>query len=265
MDNKNDELKNALDEIFGDDLLEINTNDIKKEDDIEDTIMLDNVVFTDKEEPKIDTSKVSEKLDNVIDRIKKEDNNSIIDNNETIVEDSNISVKNSDEEVKTSTGIKKIVLAVTIPLLILLICILSYVLIIGIKEEETCKSSVKADGYKYSNSYNMIYRKNKLIRLKTSYSYVALTDEYKSQIEFIKNSKLPIVMNSYEMPGFTYKYDLTDNGYYLKGYLDFEQMDFNKLDKHDNTLHPINDIIINSKMSYKSLKKELIKQGYKCK
>ena len=45
MDNKNDELKNALDEIFGDDLLEINSSDIKKESNIEDTIMLDNVIY----------------------------------------------------------------------------------------------------------------------------------------------------------------------------------------------------------------------------
>ena len=46
------------------------------------------------------------------------------------------------------------------------------------------------------------------------YKYTALTDEYKQQIEYVKNEKLPAIVNSNGMDGFTYIYEASDD-YFL--------------------------------------------------
>ena len=50
----------------------------------------------------------------------------------------------------------------------------------------------------------------------------------------------------------------------VNGYIDFELIDFKKIDKINQDLMPISYVKLDSKTTFKSLESELKKEGFKC-
>lgn len=244
MDDKDKDLDSALDDIFESDFMEINTNN-------SDELLIDQ----DKE-----TSDKIEK--HVNDGIKK--NVALDVQNDTVI---NIQTQNDEYENKEKDNLsgKKIILYFVIGFvlgLILIFIIINYVH--GITRVVNCSNVAEDLGYKYTDEYKITYKKNKITYLESTYTYTALSDEYKSQVEYVKKDKLPVVVNTNGMSGFTYTYEISDNSFKVNGYIDFELIDFKKIDKINQDLMPISYVKLDSKTTFKSLESELKKEGFKC-
>lgn len=230
MDEKDKQMKEALDDIFGDDVIEIkDTND-------------DNLTNTSLNIPNISSSEIiaPTSLDN--------------ENNiqEPTEKDNNISYK-------------KIVLYFLIGFVlgfILIYIIVNFVL----NKEKTINCSYSANdlGYKITDEYKIKYKNNTILKVDGSYIYTAKTEEYKSQIEYIKNEKIPVIINSNGMKGFTYIYEVSDSYFKVNSYLDYDLFEFDKINKIDQKNMPISYFKITSDKSVKKLKNELINKGYTC-
>lgn len=300
MDNKDKDIENALDDIFGSDFIEIDTNNTP------DSINKSKSVLTNETNHNNKQSSINDVListNNIIENngnLFSDDNsslnyeaalNGLVENDQgneinnlVVTNDINASKVNIEQStvidsLKTNSGQdeikkqkeksylnnKKIILYFIIGFvlgLILIFVLVNYVF--GITKVVNCSSSAEDTGYKFTDEYKITYKKNKIIYLENVYTYTALNAEYKEQIKYIKEEKLPVVVNSNGMPGFTYLYETSDEHFKVSGYLDFNLIDFDKVDKINQDLMPISYVKINSKTNYKSIKNDLEKQGYKC-
>ena len=66
------------------------------------------------------------------------------------------------------------------------------------------------------------------------------------------------------MPGFTYTYETSDNYVKVNGYLDFTLFNYDEIEKINQEAMPLSYFKISRDMTYKTLKVNLEKQGYKC-
>ncbi len=250
-----DDLESALDDIFGADFIEI---DVKKDD--KSTINTE-----DKLEPKI--SETQNKLNDFNDDMPNFNYQDIpFDNEKTYLTTENSDDKNHEDKnnnLKNKKNNKKKIISIIIVSLILLLLIIMY-FIFGVTRTISCSSSAVDKGYKYIDQYKISYKNNDIIYIESNYTYTALNNEYKEQIQYVKQEKLPVIINSNGMPGFTYIYETSDDYFKVNGYLDFELIKFDDLDKIDQDLKPVSYYKINSKTTYKSFKKQLEKDGYKC-
>lgn len=230
MDEKDKQMKEALDDIFGDDVIEIkDTND-------------DNLTNTSLNIPNISSSEIiaptSLDKENNIQEITEKDNN---------------------------ISYKKIILYFLIGFVlgfILIYIIVNFVL----NKEKTINCSYSANdlGYKITDEYKIKYKNNTILKVDGSYIYTAKTEEYKSQIEYIKNEKIPVIINSNGMKGFTYLYEVSDSYFKVNSYLVYDLFEFDKINKIDQKNMPISYFKITSDKSVKKLKNELINKGYTC-
>ena len=237
-----DNLEKALDDIFGNDFLEIDLGENN-----EPTNNIDDLLESKDEE------------DKEVDVIANKDD-FILDSNET----NNVANNLEPKKKKSSKNI-------FVYLFIILIIVVAAILIIYLpnyfnnKEYVTnCSYKVSDKGYVITDEYKITYMKGKIKYLDGMYKYTALNDEYKAQIEFVSKEKLPIIINSNGMPGFTYVYELSDDYFSVNSYLDFTMFDYNIIDKNNNDTNPISYIPINSKTTYKSLINNFKKNGYIC-
>lgn len=230
MDEKDKQMKEALDDIFGDDVIEIkDTND-------------DNLTNTSLNIPNISSSEI-------IAPTSLDKENKI---QETTEKDNDISYK-------------KIILYFLIGFVlgfILIYIIVNFVL----NKEKTINCSYSANdlGYKITDEYKIKYKNNTILKVDGSYIYTAKTEEYKSQIEYIKNEKIPVIINSNGMKGFTYLYEVSDSYFKVNSYLVYDLFEFDKINKIDQKNMPISYFNITSDKSVKKLKNELINKGYTC-
>lgn len=279
MDDKDKDLKNALDDIFGSDFIEIDTNntpDIINENErilineVDDTLTpSNNIIVNDdslsyEDNTNLDHQTLSE---SIVENNQVSELNTLKEEVEqpTITDPLKSNYNQEIEKKKSRLDNKKIILYFIIGFvlgLILIFILVNYVF--GITKVVNCSSSAEDVGYKFTDEYKITYKKNTITYLESVYTYTALNDEYKGQIEYVKEEKLPVVVNSNGMPGFTYLYETSDEYFKVSGYLDFTLIDFDKVDKMDQDLMPISYVKINSKTNYKTLKKDLEKQGYKC-
>ena len=263
MDNKDKDVKSALDELFGSDFIEIDVNE-KKQDDINTTMsdLLDDVSNSIiKKDNKNTNNNDIDSNDNIkeeqIDKKDEENKNEFVPNYVTTIHNK----KESTNKKKNSIN-KQYIFLISIIVLIVLITVI-YLLLFKEKTIK-CTSSAKDIGYKYTDEYLITHKGNKITYLNSKYSYTALTDEYKNEIDAIKNEKLPVLLNSNGMDGFTYVYESTDEYFKITGYIDFKKIDFKKIDKLNQDLVKVSFYKINSKLTYKNLKKSLEKDGYTC-
>ena len=246
MDDKDKDLDSALDDIFESDFIEINTNNLKKNN--------DNIKKDDISNEANDSNTIINEI-----QINQYENNEI---------DTEEKIKKNDEYEnieKENLNSKKIILYFVIGFvlgLILIFIIINYVH--GITRVVNCSNVAEDLGYKYTDEYKITYKKNKITYLESTYTYTALSDEYKSQLEYVKKDKLPVVVNTNGMSGFTYTYEISDNSFKVNGYIDFELIDFKKIDKINQDLMPISYVKLDSKTTFKSLESELKKEGFKC-
>lgn len=271
MDNKDKDVKSALDELFGSDFIEIDVNKEEKSNNIINDDLFDDIINSDIKKDDQDIINTNEKEENnqdILDNKKEENNklntleekntnNNFVPNYVTTIQ------KKKEPKKKENNKFNKLYLLL---ILIVVIAISIFFVYILYFNERTIKCVSKAMdvGYKYSDEYKIKHKGNKITYLYSSYKYTALNDDYKREIEVIKNEKLPILLNSNGMDGFTYTYESTDEYFKINGYIDFEKINFKSVDKLNQDLVKISFYKINSKLTYKDLKKSLEKDGYTC-
>ena len=275
MNKHDDDLKNALDDIFGSDFIEIDTStpeDTKSDEHDKDVIFKDsdevstiadaNQSFV---EPKINDDFENDRLkqtmpdDSLSEKTKTDENvvkeNSALTNNTKIDNDKSNSFFSS----------KKIIIIFVIGFVLgiaLIYILVNYVF--GVTKVVNCSSSATDVGYKYTDEYKITYKKNKITYVESTYTYTALNDEYKEQIQHVKDDKLRAVINSNGMPGFTYLYENSDDYFKVNGYLDFELFDYEQIDGLNQESTPISYFKIDSNLTFEKLKSNLKENGYQC-
>lgn len=191
------------------------------------------------------------------------ENNLTIENNEISSSKNALISKNTIKEDKAFN--KKIIIYIALGAVLGLIVVFILVnFVFGVEKKELCTSAAEDTGYKYTDEYKITYKKNKINYVESTYTYTALNDEYKEQIKYVSDDKLRAVINSNGMPGFTYTYETSDDYVKVNGYLDFTLFNYDEIEKINQEAMPLSYFKISRDMTYKTLKNDLEKNGYKC-
>lgn len=191
------------------------------------------------------------------------ENNLTIENNEASSSKDVLSSKNTIKDDKSFN--KKIIIYIALGMVLGLIVVFILVnFVFGIEKKELCTSTAEDTGYKYTDEYMITYKKNKINYVESTYTYTALNSEYQEQIKYVGDDKLRAVINSNGMPGFTYTYETSDNYVKVNGYLDFTLFNYDEIEKINQEAMPLSYFKISRDMTYKTLKANLEKEGYKC-
>lgn len=191
------------------------------------------------------------------------ENNLTIENNEASSSKDVLSSKNTIKDDKSFN--KKIIIYIALGMVLGLIVVFILVnFVFGIEKKELCTSSAEDTGYKYTDEYKITYKKNKINYVESTYTYTALNSEYQEQIKYVSDDKLRAIINSNGMPGFTYTYETSDNYVKVNGYLDFTLFNYDEIEKINQEAMPLSYFKISRDMTYKTLKANLEKEGYKC-
>lgn len=259
MEGSDKDIKKALDDIFGDDVIEIDTSsttDEAKQEELSKTYL--NIPL--EESSEINIPDVSETTDEAYDEVKNDNN--IKNDNDDYTDNSDIATKDSKNN---KLDIKKIIIYFIIGFIIgiaLIYVIVNYV--VGKEKVVNCSYTAEDVGYKVTDEYKITYKNNEILYVESAYNYEAKTDEYKNQIEYIKDEKLPVIINSNGMSGFTYVYETSDDYFKVMGYLDFTLFNYDKINNIDQSITPISYFKIDSDNNFNSFKESLEKQGYNC-
>lgn len=256
MNEKDSDIKRAIDDIFGDDVIEIgNVNDESKSKDTDSDLSTTSLNIPLNLDTTTSVPEINDYTPEIINDENKEDNEVVSKKNNKPVNDEN----------NSKLFNKRILIYFIIGFIIGLALI--YVIIkffIGREKVVNCAYSAEDAGYKVTDEYKIRYKNDTLLYVESEYNYTAKTDEYKAQIEYVKDEKIPVIINSNGMSGFTYVYETSENFFKVLGYLDFTLFDYKKINKMDQKVAPISYFNINSNPSFKVLKKELEKNGYVC-
>ena len=191
------------------------------------------------------------------------ENNLTIENNEASSSKDALTSKNTIKDDKSFN--KKIIIYIALGMVLGLIVVFILVnFVFGIEKKELCTSTAEDTGYKYTDEYKITYKKNKINYVESTYTYTALNSEYQEQIKYVSDDKLRAIINSNGMPGFTYTYETSDNYVKVNGYLDFTLFNYDEIEKIDQEAMPLSYFKISRDMTYKTLKTNLEKEGYKC-
>lgn len=191
------------------------------------------------------------------------ENNLTIENNEASSSKDVLSSTNAIKDDKSFN--KKIIIYIALGTILGLIVVFILVnFVFGIEKKELCTSTAEDTGYKYTDEYKITYKKNKINYVESTYTYTALNSEYQEQIKYVSDDKLRAIINSNGMPGFTYTYETSDNYVKVNGYLDFTLFNYDEIEKINQEAMPLSYFKISRDMTYKTLKANLEKEGYKC-
>ena len=185
MEGSDKDIKKALDDIFGDDVIEIDTSsttDEAKQEELSKTYL--NIPL--EESSEINIPDVSETNDETYDEIK--DDNNIKNDNDDYTDNSDIATKDSKNN---KLDIKKIIIYFIIGFIIgitLIYVIVNYV--VGKEKVVNCSYTAEDVGYKVTDEYKITYKNNEILYVESTYNYEAKTDEYKNQIEYIKDDEI---------------------------------------------------------------------------
>ena len=167
----------------------------------------------------------------------------------------------SDTPKKNNKMLYLILGAIFITILIIILCVLS----INCEKKTSCSYAVNDTNYKISDTYEIKYKKNKILYVNGKYDYEAKTKDFENQINIIRQEKIPVMVNSNAMKGFTYILDEGNDKFSITSSLDFTSFDYNEISKIDQKTKPISYFEIDSTLTYEKLKNILEKQGYTCK
>lgn len=240
MDNSDKELKTALDEVFGDDIIELDANDNEKIN------LMDADYFKKKSQQQL----FFEKIKLIISK------NAVKEEPENAEEPAKINVK---ETYKKYAMYLVIIVA-------LLLFILFFVSIFTNNDTKvvTCSYVAEDAGYKVTDEYKISYVKNKIKNVEGTYNYVAKTDDFKSQVEMIKNEKVSVLVNSNGINGFEYGYEYSDTSLTFNSKLKYDELDFDVISSVDQNATPISFFTVNKKRKFSILKEELEEKGFTC-
>lgn len=240
-DSSDKNLQEALDDIFGTDFIEIDMEENNKTQNHKDS-----------NDSKAEEKKQTEKKEQV---------------EKPVTITKKIKKKKTFKKNNNSLGNKA---PYILSLIVLLVIILALGIVGVVKYYSNkiyvanCSYKATTNDFELTDEYKITYLKNQIQYLEGKYNFRAKTDDYKNQIDVIREEKLPVIINSNGMSGFTYIYELGTDFFSVDSYLDFLKFDYNIIDKNDNKNNPISYIPLNSKTTYKSLIKNLEKDGYIC-
>lgn len=210
-------------------------------------------------------------LDESFDKESKDGLNDIVNANLEPVSDEDITSSyesyNTPVETESNTPKKNnkmlylILGAIFVAILIVVLCVLS----INCEKKTSCSYAVNDTNYKISDTYEIKYKKNKILYVNGKYDYEAKTKDFENQINIIRQEKIPVMVNSNAMKGFTYILDEGNDKFSITSSLDFTSFDYNEISKIDQKTKPISYFEIDSNLTYEKLKNILEKQGYTCK
>ena len=143
--------------------------------------------------------------------------------------------------------------AILVAILIVVLCVLS----INCEKKTSCSYAVDDTNYKITDTYEIKYKKNILMFL--------FSPIFFNQINIIRQEKIPVMVNSNAMKGFTYMLDEGNDKFSITSSLDFTSFDYDEISKIDQKTKPISYFEIDSNLTYEKLKNILEKQGYTCK
>ena len=210
----------------------------------------------------------TETLNDIIQTPKLEENDKAVINYSNKINDDineNKDKKDGQNETKKTSFNKILIISIIIGFLLGVLVIFIVIDNVFYKEKVTnCSSSASDYGYKYSDEYKITYKHDDIVYVEGEYIYNVLDNDYKDQIDVIKNEKMHVLLNSNGMKGFTYTYEVSDKSFKINSYLDFSQFDYKKINNIDQNLMPISYFEITNNMKYETLIKELQNQGYKC-
>lgn len=216
-----------------------------------------------------DTSEIIDTSENV----KVEPNNEQIENitltpeevlvtNEKEESTNNIleSSANADGKYKKKTIVFYFVIGLVIGLIILFV-----ILYINSGKTKTvnCSYTKKDDVYTETEEYTITYTDDVISYIEGVYSYRTIPENTK-QLDIIREQKIPVIVNSNGIDGFTHIFEVGDTVFKAYSYYDYEIMNFDIVDKNDPNKTPISYINIDSSKSYKKMEKDLENRGFKC-
>lgn len=281
-------VEKAIDDIFDENTSDINT---KNEEELSKTSLNINSINNEdfdysKVQDEIEINTANESNDNKVlnfinnnfddeditkENITDDKNSTDLNDNLSIVEDANNSYNNIvyNTPVETENDIPKknkktlylILGAVVGLILIIILCILS----INCEKKTSCSYKSDDSNYKITDEYKITYKKNRILYVNGIYEYTAKTKSYENQISLIRQEKIPAMVNSNAMKGFTYILDEGTNKFKITSSLDFTVFDYDEINKINQKTKPISYFEIDSKLTYKKFKSILEKQGYTCK
>lgn len=273
MKDKDKNIEEAIDNIFGEDVLTINTDsDDSNDNDLSKT----SLNIYNYENSDIDLSKLDDETKNQL-----ENDHEALDNYDTNDEknadeqneSNNVmgldSSSDDDIEVEKQTdlnGKRKGILIILLCAILLVIVILTlFIYNLNCEKNVSCVYSVNDKNFVLSDTVKITYKKDKISYVNSNYSYAAITKDFKDQIDNIRQEKIPVIVNSNGMKGFTYILNEENDKFSITSSLDFTSFDYDEISKIDQKTKPISYFEIDSNLTYKKLKNILEKQGYTCK
>lgn len=302
MDDDKKDVEHALDDIFDGDFIDKETDDVKNYDSFNNTSSISfvdsskedikkieqkeeksndvNLLFNNIEEEK---EKIESNVDNsnIVSEVSNNEKKEEITYNKVIVKRKK--KKNTKQEIvkkekkenlfkklifkrklknkDDKNGTKKFVIIMGSVIAIMILFIISYNIFFKVKTVNYYYSA-KLKEYKIIDKYQITKKGNKILSVIGTYKYEVLNDSYKDQLLYIKEEKLPVIINSNSMPGFTYLYEETDKSLSVDSYLDFTKFEYDKINKIDQKKKPISYFKISDKLTYKKFRKYLENKGY---
>ncbi len=273
MKDKDKNIEEAIDNIFGEDVLTINTDsDDSNDNDLSKT----SLNIYNYENSDIDLSKLDDETKNqlendheALDNYDTNDEKSTDEQNESNNVMSLDSSSGDDIEVEKQTdlnGKRKGILIILLCAILLVIVILTlFIYNLNCEKNVSCVYSVNDKNFVLSDTVKITYKKDKISYVNSNYSYAAITKDFKDQIDNIRQEKIPVIVNSNGMKGFTYILNEENDKFSITSSLDFTSFDYDEISKIDQKTKPISYFEIDSNLTYKKLKNILEKQGYTCK
>ena len=167
---------------------------------------------------------------------------------------------NEDGKYKKKTIIFYFIIGVVVGLIILFTILFMNS---GKIKTVNCSYENKDDVYTETEEYIITFSGNEISYIEGIYIYKTIPENSK-QLEIIREQKIPVIVNSNGIDGFTHVFEIGDSIFKAYSYYDYEIMNFDIVDKNDPNITPISYINIDSSKSYKKMKKDLENRGFKC-
>ena len=233
MDTNDESVKKALDDLFDDnkqeDIITIDNIDNISSDNSE-SILLDSL---DEVETSESENKIQEDMEEKDEVVINPDEHVEI-NDEKVEEEVDLDkevdriIKENPEEPINN---KKIILFIILGFILGFITIFLISNHMNNQEKSiNCSYEIEDTGYKTTDEYKITYAGGKILKIYGIYKYKAKNEEFEKQIDYIKDEKIPVIINSNGMPGFTYLYEIGTDVIEIVCYLVFSDVDCNVID-----------------------------------
>ncbi len=170
---------------------------------------------------------------------------------------------NQKEENKFKLN-KKTIIIISSILLVIILLVVVFKFILAENKVVTCVYEAEDTGYKVYDQYIITFEKGNITYIEGTYKYEAKTEEFYGQISAVKQKKLPVIVNSNGLSGFTYNFENTNTTISVYSYIDYAKIDFARLKNINQEVAPVAYFKIDKKDNKENLEENLKKEGYIC-